>query len=401
VIKTGSGSGTVTSSPAGITCGVDCSESYAYTTVVTLSATPASGSMFTGWGGVCSGTGSCVVSMAGAKSVTATFTLKSYTNISQWTSEFNNQSWKVGEHPRLLGDVNGDGKEDVVGFGIDGVWVGLSNGSGFGAMSRWTTNFNYQQGWRVEQHPRLLGDVNGDGKADLIGFGYTGVWVALSTGSGFGSMSMWTSEFNYSIQGWRIEQHPRMVGDVNGDGKDDLIGFGNNGVWVTLSTGSGFGTIRMWTSDFNYLIQGWRVEQHPRMVGDVNGDGKDDLIGFGYTGVWVGLSNGTSIAPISMWTSDFNYSNQSWRVEQHPRLVGDVSGEGRADLVGYGYYGVWMGLSNGTSIAPISMVTDDYNYMLQGWRVEQHPRLLGDVNGDGKDDLVGFGDYGVWVALAK
>ena len=157
----------------------------------------------------------------------------------------------------------------------------------------------------------------------------------------------------------------------------------------------------MWTSDFNYSIQSWRVAQHPRMVGDVNGDGKADLIGFGYTGVWVGLSNGTSIAPISMWTSDFNYSIQSWRVEQHPRLVGDVSGEGRADLVGYGYYGVWMGLSNGTSIAPISMVTDDYNYMLQGWRVEQHPRLLGDVNGDGKDDLVGFGDYGVWVAVAK
>jgi hypothetical protein len=45
----------------------------------------------------------------------------------------------------------------------------------------WTTNFNYsQEGWRVELHPRMTGDVNGDLKADLVGFGYNGVWVAIA-----------------------------------------------------------------------------------------------------------------------------------------------------------------------------------------------------------------------------
>ena len=49
------GSGSVTSSPAGIDCGSDCAETLAAGSSVTLSATPASGAMFTGWGGDCSG----------------------------------------------------------------------------------------------------------------------------------------------------------------------------------------------------------------------------------------------------------------------------------------------------------------------------------------------------------
>jgi hypothetical protein len=63
----------VTSSPAGINCGSDCSESYSSGTSVTVSASPAGGSTFAGWSGACSGTGTCNVSMTAARSVTATF----------------------------------------------------------------------------------------------------------------------------------------------------------------------------------------------------------------------------------------------------------------------------------------------------------------------------------------
>jgi hypothetical protein len=69
------GGGTVTSSPAGINCGSTCSAGFAGGTQVTLTATPARGSSFGGWSGACSGTGSCVVSMSGPQSVTASFTL--------------------------------------------------------------------------------------------------------------------------------------------------------------------------------------------------------------------------------------------------------------------------------------------------------------------------------------
>lgn len=74
VSRNGSGSGTVTSSPAGINCGATCSASFSSGTMVTLTASPASGSSFAGWSGAgCSGTGNCTVTMNAAQSVTATF----------------------------------------------------------------------------------------------------------------------------------------------------------------------------------------------------------------------------------------------------------------------------------------------------------------------------------------
>ena len=73
VAKAGTGSGTVTSSPVGINCGSDCSEAFASGASVTLTAAPAAGSTFAGWSGACTGSGSCVVSMTQARSVTATF----------------------------------------------------------------------------------------------------------------------------------------------------------------------------------------------------------------------------------------------------------------------------------------------------------------------------------------
>lgn len=74
VTKSGTGTGSVTSTPAGISCGTDCTEAYASGSVVALSAQPAAGSTFVGWSGACIGTAACSVTMDAAKSVGAAFT---------------------------------------------------------------------------------------------------------------------------------------------------------------------------------------------------------------------------------------------------------------------------------------------------------------------------------------
>jgi hypothetical protein len=67
------GPGTVISSPGGINCPPDCAEDYEAGTVVTLAAHPASGHSFAGWGGACTGTEPCQLTMDASKEVTATF----------------------------------------------------------------------------------------------------------------------------------------------------------------------------------------------------------------------------------------------------------------------------------------------------------------------------------------
>jgi len=74
VSKSGTGSGTVTSNPSGISCGSTCSASFSNSTSLTLTANPNSGNTFTGWSGDCYGTSICTVNMTSARNVTATFT---------------------------------------------------------------------------------------------------------------------------------------------------------------------------------------------------------------------------------------------------------------------------------------------------------------------------------------
>jgi serine protease len=78
VTTSGTGNGNVTSAPAGITCGATCSASFTSGTSITLTASPASGSAFTGWsGGACSGTGTCTLTLNSNTSVNAAFSTAS------------------------------------------------------------------------------------------------------------------------------------------------------------------------------------------------------------------------------------------------------------------------------------------------------------------------------------
>jgi virginiamycin B lyase len=82
VVPSGTGSGTVTSSPSGINCGATCNASYQTGTQVVLSAAAANGSTFAGWSGAgCSGDQSCSVAITANTNVTASFTANSVGNL--------------------------------------------------------------------------------------------------------------------------------------------------------------------------------------------------------------------------------------------------------------------------------------------------------------------------------
>jgi hypothetical protein len=102
-------------------------------------------------------------------------------------------------------------------------------------------NFGYTAGgWRVDQHPRMLADTTGDGRADIIGFGNAGVYISRAQADGsFDGPTFVLNNFGYTAGGWQVDKHPRFVVDTTGDGRADIVGFGDAGVYVCLNEGRG------------------------------------------------------------------------------------------------------------------------------------------------------------------
>jgi hypothetical protein len=322
-----------------------------------------------------------------------------------------NEAWTSQELlPRSLSDLDGDGQADVVGFGTIGVWVARAGSAGFGPAYIAMSAFGAEAGgWTSQDRfPRMLADVNGDGRSDVVGFGSAGVQVALSsTAGGFEAPRLVLSDFTLGAGGWTSQDRfPRMLADVNGDGRSDLVGFGYAGVQVALANASGgFETPRLALNEFSLGAGGWiSQDRFPRMLADVNGDGRADVVGFGYAGVSVAFANdsGGFEAP-RLVLSDFGVGAGGWTSQDRfPRMMADVNGDGRADVVGFGYAGVQVALANASDgfDAP-RLVLAEFSLGAGGWTgQEQFPRMMADVNGDGRSDLVGFGFRGVSVALA-
>jgi hypothetical protein len=304
-------------------------------------------------------------------------------------------------YPRHIADVNGDGFNDIVGFGNAGVLVsfGAANGS-FTNAGLAVSNFGQSAGWSSDnQFHRELADVNGDGRADIVGFGISGTLVSLAKADGsFDNPGTGLANFG-SNQGWATQDgFARTVGDVNGDGKADLIGFGYAGTLVSLGNGDGtFQGASLAVANFG-VEQGWSSDNvFHRIVADVNGDGADDILGFGYDGTLVALSNGDgTFGQAQLALNNFG-KNQGWaNQDAFARDAADVNGDSYADIVGFGVAGAYLayGQANG-SFATASLDVDNFG-VNQGWNSDTtYHRELADINNDGLNDIVGFGFSGV------
>ena len=156
----------------------------------------------------------------------------------------------------------------------------------------WTDNNNF---------PRLTGDVNGDGRADIVGFSASNVFVSFGNSNGtFGAPIASSPGFTKNVGGWTDNNNfPRLLADVNGDKRADIVGFSASNVFVSFGNSNGtFGTPIAYSPGLTKNVGDWTDNNnYPRVAGDVNNDGKADLIGFGASDVFASLSGSSPLPP--------------------------------------------------------------------------------------------------------
>ena len=313
--------------------------------------------------------------------------------------------WRVDKHPRFLARLTKNGHEDIVEFGDCGVWTALGNGDGTFQYPRVVIdNFGYRAGgWRVDMHPRFVVDLNNDGCADIVGFGNAGVWTALGNGDGTFQAPRFVLG-NYGVQqDWQVDKHPRFMAVLTGSGFADIVGFGEDGVWTALGNGDGtFSEPNKNPGLANFCYkQGWRVDEHPRLLANLTDSGYADIVGFGPKGVWTALGNGDGTFQNAKFVLENFGVHQGWQVDKHVRLLGVLTSSEYPGIVGFGDPGVFTAIGNGDdSFQNARLVLDNFA-VDQGWQVDEHPRFLAALTNSGYDDIVGFGYAGVWTATGK
>jgi trimeric autotransporter adhesin len=381
--KSGTGIGLVSSSPAGINCGGDCSESLASGTAVTLTAVPDPGSNFTSWSGVtCAGgnvSPNCSFTLTANTTVTATFDSSLVVS-----NDFNDDArsdllWRNGGDGSVQGwlmnglsatqvagllppggytvthvaDLDGNGKADTLIRHTDGTTIGWLH-DGLNVVGQ-ATFFAPGSGWSIKH----TADLNGDGKADLIVENTDGTVIGWLMN---GLTVTGTATFVPTGTGWSVSR----VGDLNGDGKADLIWQNTNG---TVQAWLMNGLSATQTATFVGAGTGWSV----KLTADFNGDNKADLVWQNTDGtVQAWLMDGTAISQIA----SFVPAGTGWS----PVLAGDIDGDGKADLFWEhtdGRSQTW--LMNGLSVTNLAGFVG-----AGGWKATH----LFDLNGDGKKDVL-------------
>jgi hypothetical protein len=181
----------------------------------------------------------------------------------------------------LIGDMNNDGNPDLVVGSGKSVAVWLCNG----AESR-TGPCRPTVASTVPVPDPLsemaLGDVNGDGNLDVAVASHDSYNVALLTGDGKGALALAPSSPIAMRDGQQPHTHGIGIGDLNGDGKLDIITVNNAHDDVSIVSGDGRGGFtRAPGSPFPV-----GPSPYPLALGDVNGDGRLDIVTANKKGVF-------------------------------------------------------------------------------------------------------------------
>jgi len=242
-----------------------------------------------------------------------------------------------------LGDVDGDDRADLCVRGPAGLACETSNGVGGFAPSAWSSaDFADAAGFgAMESRWRSLrlGDVDADGRSDACARDGAGVVCALSTASGFAPATRWSESLD-DASGWDASEYGAtlLLGDLNGDRRADLCARGADGIACGLSNGTRFAAPTRRLDNVYTDANGWTARSRflSLRMADVNGDALADVCGRNSTGIECAVSDGSALRNAHYAVNTSFLDVQGWNADTRGPtfLAAHLEGASTASLCG-------------------------------------------------------------------
>ncbi|MHC1703733.1 MAG: FISUMP domain-containing protein [Tenuifilaceae bacterium] len=308
----------------------------------------------------------------------------------------------VGPEYIAIGDIDGDGKSDLAISNWNDNTISIyrnTSTSGSITTGSFAPKVDIVSG--TYPYPIVLGDVDGDNKLDLIVANYgsntVSVYRNIST-SGSISASSFAAKVDFTTG---ANPNSVSIRDLDGDGRPDLlvVNVTDNTVSI-LRNLSSIGIIT--TSSFAPKVD-FSTGTSPEGIatGDIDGDGKPDIIVSNFPSNTISVFRNTcSIGSIaaSSFDAKINFNTGSG---PHYVALGDIDGDSKTDIAVANYYGNSVSVFRNTSTTG-SIVTGSLSAKIDFTTgLTPYSVAIGDIDGDGKPDLVAPNNYSGTVSVLK
>lgn len=280
----------------------------------------------------------------------------------------------------VISDLDGDGKPDlaITNFGSENVSVLRNIGTGNNLAFAPAVNYT------VGSQPRAIAvsDIDGDGKPDLAVVNYNSHHISVLRNTGSVGNISFASAVNFPVLYTPISI---AIGDLNGDGKPDLAIAKNNGNKITILQNTGSTGNLAFSGEVEYIVgTEYPNDSKPYSIamGDLDGDGKSDLVIANFnTGTIAILQNTSSGGNISfVRKNDVSVGSGPVTV-----TIADFDGDGRPDIAAGSMF------AKNVFILPNASTAGNLSFaqVIPLTSKDQIQTLsTADINGDGKPDLV-------------
>lgn len=291
-----------------------------------------------------------------------------------------------GSHNVEICDMDLDGKPDLIIPDYFNNYLTVTRNTSTSGVISFAAKVTFPWASGGQPNEVSIGDFDGDGKPDVaLGGNGGGTFVSVYRNTSTPGTISFATRMDFTASSG--QGNGNKVIDIDGDGKPDLLSvhWSGNCLWVLRNTSSGSGNISFATG----VSFGTTSQPHKIDVGDLDGDGKPDVVITAFTSNTMSVFRNTSAPGVISFATRQDFAPGTVPYFVH---IGDLDGDNKADIAVVNRDVATLAVYRNTSVAGTISFATKQDFATMAGTMTHYGVAFGDLDGDGKPDIA-VGNY--------